>query len=359
MGVKEAMSGKMAGIHELVRSGNVRALPNFIKERFSKRAPVLSWRPQHVSVYITSRCNLACAMCGYQTKSPDGVYRPAPYPDMTLERFRHIMSFFPAARSVTITAEGEPFLNADIFDMIANVKNRLKCRTDSSTNGIAIGALLERILRSGLDILNVSLDGIDAESYARVRGGSKRQFDTIVENIRTLGSLRKKYGHSMVLKTSFITTISNYRTIPRMLEFSAGLGIDHVHFQNGMDFGTGFSNENRPIFEDDTEAVSFIGSIRKPPGITFVQLPTIFRRDGFPRGQACCHYPFRSVGVNTLGDVNPCCYVNTGAAYGNIFTEYDFWNNESYREIRRKLLNGEMPFELCRTCGTYGIKRWI
>ena len=142
------------------------------------------------------------------------------------------------------------------------------------------------------------------------------------------------------------------------MQFAMNLGVDVVHFQNVMDFGTDFASKNSPIFDTDQEAVSFISSIQKPKKLRGVILPTIFRRNysDFSRNE-CCHYPFDTAGVNSQGDINPCCYVNIREKYGNIFTEDDFWNNIFYQKARTDLLNGIVPFNLCHTFGVYGVRK--
>lgn len=328
---------------------------NWLRHRYFGRRKKAGFRPQRVAVYVTPRCNLSCRMCGYHAEESDGTYRAGSYGEMSLDRFKHIMALFPEALSVGITSEGEPFLNRDVYKMIEYAKGELGLSVDSSTNGIAMDC--DAILASGLDRLNVSVDGISGERYVAVRGAAESSWRKVINNLERLCRMRTERNSSLYITASFTISMQNYHEMPKMAELGERLGVNAVHFQNTMDFGTQYSKANRPIFEMDREAVSFIGSLVKPAGLEMMIMPTIFRLFNSERvSERPCVYPFAAIGINTEGSVNPCCYVNTDDKWGNVFTETDCWNNESYQRIREQFLEGQLPFKLCQTCGMYGIK---
>ena len=72
---------------------------------------------------------------------------------MTFERFKEILAYFPKKYSthITITAEGEPFLNKDIFKMIEYAKKERNLFVNSSTNGVLLtDDQIGKIVRSGI-----------------------------------------------------------------------------------------------------------------------------------------------------------------------------------------------------------------
>jgi len=333
-------------------------LGNTLRQRLTVKAPRLAYRPRKLSLYITSRCNLAYNMCGYHMREASAPYRMDTYPDMTLERCRHIMSLLPETVAVTLTGEGEPFLNENIYAMAHYIRHELGLPVDSSTNGIRLDPA--RIINCGLQHLNISVDGTNPQEYATVRGGPSKHFEKVVQNVRDLVTYRNRVGAALTISISFIVSKTNYRSIDRMMAFGAKLGIDSIEFQNNMDFATDFARANPPIFDTDTEILDFLKTRRKPAGVPQVTLPVIFRARPLENAQhPACNYPFNCIGVNTNGGVNPCCYLNTAEVYGNLFTQADFWNNAAFQGIRQKFLDGQMPFELCRTCPTLGFSSGV
>ena len=179
----------------------------------------------------------------------------------------------------------------------------------------------------------------------------------LLSNIRKLAQRRERERPEMELNVSFVVSMDNYTAMPQMLQLAKDLNVTGVNFQNLMDFSTAFTETYRPIYDSDEKALQVIRSLVKPVHFKRLILPVVLyskRPKNFTRGKNCCHYPFATIGINTDGDTNPCCNVNTSEKYGNIFKDKDFWNNDSYQNIRKTLIEGKFPFKLCETCSVYG-----
>lgn len=82
---------------------------------------------------------------------------------------------------------------------------------------------------------------------------------------------------------------------------------------------------------------------------------------------AFCMMPFIHMYLNTDGNVLPCCTAQYGLPLGNVRTHTikEIWNNESYKEIRKKIVNGEQ-IPHCKNCylhdrestGTNSFRHW-
>jgi radical SAM protein with 4Fe4S-binding SPASM domain len=81
--------------------------------------------------------------------------------------------------------DGEPLLNPKFADMVRYAKKRgCALQVDTTTNGSLLNP--ERnleLIEAGLDRINISLEGLSAESYKKF-AGYKINFDKFVENIR-------------------------------------------------------------------------------------------------------------------------------------------------------------------------------
>lgn len=311
--------------------------------KLGRPSPLLSYRPVKLGVYITSWCNLKCAMCPYQDE--ENKYRPEPYNDMTFDTLKCLLGKFKSALVFGLTAEGEPFLNEEIFRMIDYASKVCKMDVYTSTNGVAIGDKIEKIINSRLSQLNVSLDAVTPERYRNVRRGNKKIYETVIGNIQRLVELKKKMNSKLKLRVSYICTKKNYNDIPEAIALAEDLGIDKLHLHNVTAFGTELSNPTLCLF-DDPEIVEFI---RDAPSSSKVDMrfPVLYSRNG---PQKICGEPFTSVGFNSRGDINLCCMLGTNKKYGNAFEEKDVWNNSQFQDARRKFLNNSLPFKLCRFC---------
>ncbi len=122
-----------------------------------------------VQVENTSHCNFRCAYC--VTHSPRSLLAPR-RGHMTIETYRRILDANPRARIVVIQGDGEPLLDPTVFDKIALARARgLMTQIVSNGSLLARGALRERLLAEGPDLLLVSLDAVSPAANERNRAG--------------------------------------------------------------------------------------------------------------------------------------------------------------------------------------------
>ena len=94
-------------------------------------------------------------------------------------------------------AGGEPFLYKDIFQVIdyAKLKNR---RVIMITNGYYGDDIVREIIRSGIDHLQVSLDGSIAKIYDYIRG-VEGSFEVVLDTMRKLIAAQKSVGATVTV----------------------------------------------------------------------------------------------------------------------------------------------------------------
>ncbi len=149
--------------------------------RLSKLANI-AWRMRRreltfVSFNVTNRCTQRCPMCGVWATPSD---------EMSVDEIAVMMTQLRAVGVAAIEVSGgEPFLRPDIFEMLA-VLDRLGFLYSINTNGTLLTPeLIERLAScSGLLQLAVSLDSLDRDRYAQLRGT-----DSLARVLETLDAI--------------------------------------------------------------------------------------------------------------------------------------------------------------------------
>lgn len=125
-------------------------------------------RVKDLRISVTPRCNLRCAYC-----DPLGIGHGERPCSVSAEDVANVIE---AAVSLGLTSVrftgGEPLLRKDLPEMIRHAKRVARVPDVAiTTNGTLLARRLAELLAAGLDRVNVSLDALDPEVFARVTGG--------------------------------------------------------------------------------------------------------------------------------------------------------------------------------------------
>lgn len=179
-----------------------------------------------VYVESTSHCNLDCAMCvRHGWREPLG--------HMPLERFERLLDGLPetAADSLTLAfgGFGEPLVHPAWQRLMASARTR-RLRVEIVTNGLLLGrAAAEALVDLGVARVTVSVDGGDAESYARMRGVSA---DSALAAVHHLLEARRHTRRAMAIGVAAVATRSTAATLPALLDRASDLKLDFVSIGN-------------------------------------------------------------------------------------------------------------------------------
>lgn len=323
---------------------------NHIKQKIYNDNCYMKSGPTWLDLKITSRCTLKCNFCYWYR--PKNLLR---FNDMSYENFVRIINKFRQVYGLALSG-GEPFLNRDIFNM-TKYAHKHKIKVEIITNGTIIHDLLDRIISSPLSLLNISLDAYDSSEYRRMRGGSRRLFGAIFENIRNLVEKRDKSNSALTLQVSFICTKANYGRIPDKVQLSKDLGVDIVVFDNLIPFGIPSFLEDQCLYDDDSDVMEVIESAKKPDSKLTVIMPTLYKKNIVERN---CKEPFLNLTIDGDGNISTCCMIAPRRNHGNVFYDKDVWNNVAYQRIRRRLLDKSLPLpNFCKTCHGLGSERIV
>lgn len=124
-------------------------------------------RISYLRLSVTDRCNLRCAYCSLD--------RGDFIPHRDILRYEENLELIAAARRIGVDkvrlTGGEPFARRDFFPFLSRILERFPdIDLRLTTNGTLIANEMRRIRDIGLTRLNISLDTLDRERYARLCG---------------------------------------------------------------------------------------------------------------------------------------------------------------------------------------------
>ncbi|SDG39464.1 SPASM domain-containing protein [Roseospirillum parvum] len=192
--------------------------------------------PSIVNLSFDKTCNLACPSC-----------RPHPIAAREDERTRYdqvveekILPLLAEARRVEITGSGDPFASKTFRRLLRRLDGPEHANLDIilMTNGVLaterewgrLGTVRQRIAE-----VNVSVDAARRETYDLLRRGG--DFAALGHNLRHMAGLRAA-GELRHLRLCFVVQAANFREMPDFVRWAEDLGVDAVHFQTLLDWGS-------------------------------------------------------------------------------------------------------------------------
>jgi cyclic pyranopterin phosphate synthase len=122
---------------------------------------------QYLRLSVTDRCNFSCTYC-----LPSGCPRPsgsAPLTVSEIDRLARALAELGIWK-VRLTG-GEPTIREDIVEIVRRIAATPGIRRVAlTTNGSRLQSLASQLRAAGLTSLNVSLDSLDPERFARITG---------------------------------------------------------------------------------------------------------------------------------------------------------------------------------------------
>jgi len=163
-----------------------------------------SGRPlRDLRISVTDRCNFRCPYCmPAEVFGPDHAFLEAAQVMSLAELHRIVRQFVRlGVEKVRITG-GEPLLRPDVADLIHLLKRDLRISEVAlTTNGWLLAGRASALREAGLDRINVSLDSLDARTFARMSGGGKAvRIERVLEGIAAAAGLGFPIKINMVVQ---------------------------------------------------------------------------------------------------------------------------------------------------------------
>lgn len=277
--------------------------------------------PLLVYLELTHRCNLSCVYCYNDSGPSRGVGLTGECARSLLEEFRRLGVFY-----VSFTG-GEPLVRNDTLDLI-DLAGQFGIRQILATNGTVItDRICERLARSGISQVQVSLDAADGATHDRLRG-LPGAFGRTIAGIKLL----VQYGLPVT-----ICCVASEESLPRLndlVRLAVDLGAKNFRVLGMMAVGRGsdlpaVTPATRTTLNAAVEslALKFAGQIR-------VVTSDIHAGADCGSGVAFC-------AISANGDLTPCSFASS-MVVGNVgsATFQELWEKSPmlarFREIKRR-----------------------
>jgi radical SAM protein with 4Fe4S-binding SPASM domain len=281
---------------------------------------------------------------------------------MPLPVFRKLIDQFPPGGRVHLQGLGEPLMHPGFFEMVWYSRQR-GMEVSTNTNLTLLDReKAEECVRSGLSWVRISIDGATPVTYESIRRGSR--LDRVIENIELLNGAKLKMASSLPrLYLVMVLMRKNFAELPSVVRLAHSLDVEQVFVQHiEREAGDGPQRafaEEQALREEDAQQLHDCFNEARALALRFaleLRLPTRISGAVLAKTRRRCDWPWRSAYITHDGTALPCCMLGLpeNINFGNMAREgvEAVWNNEDYRDFRRRLDSDDPP-ALCRGCAVY------
>jgi len=318
--------------------------------RSARRSATVDYLPIRLDFENVSRCNFACTMCTV-SEWPKGK-RAA---DMPLEAFKRIIDEQYGLVEIKVQGLGEPTMQGkDYFEMIRYARARnIWVRTTTNASLLHLKDNYKKLVDSGVNEIQISIDGADKQTFEAIRRQSK--FERVVANCKLINAYCRELG---IERTKMWTVVQkgNRHQLVQLVDLAHEMGFKSMAFSlNLNDWGTEhWKKINDAVTVENTftraEAKELMAKgDRLGIKVRFWNVTNKYTTDSV---ESLCPWPFERAFISSDLRVVPCCIISNpdvcevGVADKN-FTPV--WKGETMTRFREAHLTGEIP-QVCTFC---------
>ena len=289
-------------------------------------------------IWVTNRCNLRCRMCDQWRTDSSLLSQEL----KTKEWFSIIDSAYQMCSAVISIAGGEPLLRSDIFDILSYI-HRKGLVSHLVTNGTLLNEdTVNRLKRSGVNSISVSLDSYIPEIHNNIRGVDC--FNSVVKGI---GFLKRNIS-GVKIGINYVITKQNFLNMYRMISFAEKLEVNQIKFDpiytNLIHRRKSLSSFEDLIFDEDDlpELDREIDKLIRVSSKTKLLTNSSFFLKGMLnlyKGQLQklrCYAGYISCSIDPLGWVSPCENFDGNENIRDKPLE-KIWRSSSFQKLRQKV----------------------
>ena len=290
--------------------------------------------PSQIIVDATEVCNLACIHCPHPEFKKSEHYRARYLPaELNAKMVEEVRDHGRGhTQYIRYTSNGEPLVHPGIYDMLDYSVKHSGVLITLTTNGTILREeRIEKLLASGLHVIDISIDAFHEATYAKIRVNG--HLETTRRNVQKLIELRARHQAKTKIVVSFVEQPQNTGESTQFEAFWKTAGADYV------------------IIRRLHSAAGSVAGVANAMRQTQANAP---RRP--------CLYPWERILLNPRGELAFC---PQDWVHGSVITDYrtttikDTWQGEFYRRLREAHLTNDYSCHgFCGQCPDWKQTRW-
>lgn len=275
----------------------------------------------NIIIETTNFCNAGCIMCPHiSMKRPQKIMDK----DIFNQIIKRLIQEKISPNAFILNGFGEPLIDTQIVDRIKIIKKSFpgsKIKFYSNLN-LATPKLITNLVSSGLDEINISLNGYDQLTYQKVM---KIDYSKTISNLKKLIKINQKNNSPIKIRISMTLVKYNETSAKKFINKWSKL-VDSVSVNKVHDYHGNVSDQTN-------------------------KFKINFHKKTYP-----CKYIWDTIPIDVDGNVTLCCLdYESQYKFGNIKSQpilKSFYSSK-FNDMRRQHLSNDISqIDICRTCYT-------
>lgn len=290
--------------------------------------------PSQVIVDVTEVCNLACIHCPHP-KFKQSEHYAKRYLDVDIHKkmVDEVREYgVGITQYIRYTSNGEPLVHPRIYDMLQYAVDHSGVFITLTTNGtIMKEKRIEKLLASGLHMIDISIDAHTQKTYGVVRVNG--DLEVTRGNVLKFLEIKRRSNAKTHIVVSFVEQPENKHETELFETYWNRQGVDAVVIRRLHSAAGGVS--------------SIANGMRETQAAT----------NRFP-----CLYPWERILLNPRGELAFC---PQDWVHGSVLGNYEnisiraLWRGEAYKTLRKAHLNNNFNcHQFCGQCPDWEQTRW-
>jgi radical SAM protein with 4Fe4S-binding SPASM domain len=308
---------------------------SYLGSLLSPELTLVRGMPVSISAELTNNCNLKCPEC---SAGSGQMARNRGFMDIGLFK-KAIEELKPYLYNINLYFQGEPMLHPLFFSFIENCRG---IYSTVSTNGHFLSPdNSEKIVKSGLGKLIISLDGTDQDSYSAYRING--DLESVTTGISLVSEAKFRNRSPIKLEIQLLVNRFNEHQVPKARALAkklrASLSLKSMQIINKENTGL-WLPVNRKYRRYEMVDGKYVNKNSLPNRCARLWFNPVITWDG--KVISCC---FDKDAEHIMGDLSQESF-------------REIWNGPRYRVFRRAILKDRSMTEICRNCtsGLTGVK---
>ncbi len=320
------------------------------QQEIKEKKTILKSKPLSLIFTINTDCQLACIMCPVKKSKPVSV------------DFDYVKQFMDFCGKEAVSVQwigGEPLLHPD-FEKFITAADNVNLLQTVTTNGLLLnGTVAEKLIKYNADIV-ISIDGAKKTVYESIRRGGN--FELLINNIKFVNELRKKYGHTGHFGINFCILKQNAGNIVDIVEFAKKYNFKGVNFILPYDTDKSIAANIDEKFKKDfltAEKKAKEYKIEIIGWSPFVEDIHFKDFSDFNNNKMICYSPFCNFGINPDGRIDVCICMDLSFTEKQEVKNLDeIWNDKQVQKYRQNIYNNILPSQICEKCSGIGLRHF-